>query len=117
MKHLIVLSFFLVFFTSSYAQKTIEYVILRVEYYKKSYGLDSRLTIDLGTNTNHSLKNTIENSYGGAIRVTQSDGTVIILKNEIDFLTTLNNLGFQLIYNFPIEIAGRRMVQYLLEKK
>lgn len=116
MKKLFLSLFFLIIFISVKSQSTNDYLILRVEYYKKSYGLESRLTVDLGTKDNHPLKTIVENGHGSTIRITMSDGTAMVIKNELDFIDAIKTFGYELQFNFPIEINGKMRVQYLFKK-
>lgn len=105
-----------VFCLSVNGQTKDEYLILRVSHYTKKHGLDSRLTVDLGTNENHSLKNIIENSQLGSVKISRSDGTVNVLKNEVDFLNIMSDFGFSMKESYVVEISGIKYTQYIFVK-
>lgn len=109
---------FLSFFTTIVvAQEKTEYCILRVTYSVKPNNLDSKLSIDLGSNANHSLKGIFENTKGGTISVNNIDGTVTIIKDEIDFFTIINKYGFKLINSYTMTLLDKSYANFVFEKK
>jgi pyruvate formate-lyase activating enzyme-like uncharacterized protein len=93
-----------------------EFLILRVTHYTKRTGIESRMTVDIGTLEKHSLKNIIENGENGSIIFNMPD-IKIVARNEVDFLTIIQTFGFELISLNEIELSGRNYFQYLFFKK
>lgn len=106
----------LFFFTTTLvAQEKTEYCILRVTYSVKPNNLESKLSIDLGSNANHSLKGIFENTKGGTISVNNADGTVTVIKDEIDFFTIINKYGFKLIDSYTMTILEKSYANFVFE--
>ncbi|HOU98008.1 MAG TPA: hypothetical protein PLP65_04095 [Bacteroidales bacterium] len=113
----VVFFIFLFVATSLVAQEKNEYCILRVTYSVKPNNLDSKLSIDLGTNSNHSLKGIFENTKGGTISVNNADGTVTVIKDEVDFLTIISKYGFKLINSYTMTLLEKSYANFIFEKK
>lgn len=111
--------FILLFLVSTIlvAQEKTEYCILRVTYSIKPNNLDSRLSVDIGSSENHSLKGIFENTKGGTISVNNSDGTITVIKDEVDFLTIINKYGFKLINSYTMTLLEKSYVNFIFEKK
>ncbi|NMC98407.1 MAG: hypothetical protein GYA62_01605 [Bacteroidales bacterium] len=108
---------FLFVATNIVAQEKNEYCILRVTNSVKPNNLDSKLSIDLGTNSNHSLKGIFENTKGGTISVNNADGTVTVIKDEIDFLTIISKYGYKLINTYTMTLLEKSYANFIFEKK
>lgn len=109
---------FLIFFaTTLFAQQNTEYCILRVTYSVKPNNLESKLFVDLGSNANHSLKGIFENTKGGTISINNVDGTVTVIKDEVDFFTIVSNYGFKLINSYTITLLEKSYANFVFEKK
>ena len=93
-----------------------EIVILRVNHFLKTNGLESRLNIEIGKSPNHSLKGKIENGEVGTIRYTNNDGTVSVFTNETDILSFLLNKGYKILNVYENIIGSRPFVSYIMEK-
>ncbi len=99
------------------AQEKSEYCILRITYSVKTQGLESKLMIDLGNQINHSLRDVFENSKGGTISIKNSDGTVTVIKDEIDFLPVIERYGFKLKDVYSMTLLDKSYVNFIFEKK
>ncbi|NSW46057.1 MAG: hypothetical protein HPY79_09625 [Bacteroidales bacterium] len=115
----VLILFLLLLFASivSFSQEKAEYCIVRVTYSVKPNNLDSKLSIDFGTNINHSLKGIIENGKGGTITVNNADGTVTVVKDEIDIFSVLNKYGFVLINSYTMTLLDKSYANFIFEKK
>ncbi len=99
------------------AQDKCEYLILRVTYSIKPTGMDARLEIDLGTSTTHSMYGILENSKGGNISLKHPDGSVTIIKNEVDFFNIIQTYGFIISNSFSFTVLEKSYVSFILVKK
>lgn len=102
---------------SAFAQQKEEYMLLQVYHVSKTYGVESRLYVDMGTTGEHSMKNILVNSEAGSVFLNSADGTTIAIKNEVDFLNIISKYGFILKESYSIEISGKSYVQFVLVKK
>lgn len=116
MKKLLVV-FFIFSYANIFAQEKIEYCILRVTYSVKPNNLDSKLSLDLGSTANHSLKGIFENTKGGTISVNNADGTVTVIKDEIDFFTIISKYGYKLINSYTMTLLEKSYANFIFEKK
>jgi len=103
--------------TTLVAQEKTEYCILRVTYSVKPNNLDSKLSIDLGSSANHSLKGIIENTKGGTISVNNADGTVTVVKDEIDMFSILYKYGFKFLNSYTMTLLDKSYTNFIFEKK
>lgn len=108
---------FVLFATTLVAQEKTEYCILRVTYSVKPNNLDSKLSIDLGSNANHSLKGIFENTKGGTISINNADGTVTVIKDEVDFFSIISKYGFKLINSYTMTLLEKSYANFVFEKK
>ncbi len=100
------------------AQEKAEYCILRVTYSVKPNNLDARLSIDIGTDVNHStLKGIFQNNKGDSINVNNPDGSVTVIKNEVDFFSVINKYGFNLINTYTVTLLEKSYTNFVFEKK
>ena len=90
-------------------------MILRSHHYLKRDGIDSRLSVDIGSLENHSLRNIVRNGESGTIIFKFSD-IIIVVKNEVDFLNMANSLNFKLVSVNEINISNKKYFQYLFFK-
>lgn len=99
------------------AQQKSEYCILRIINTLKTTGVESKLSIDIGTSKEHSLYNVFENNKNGFVVLKNSDGSTLVIKDEIDFLPIIERFGFKLIQVYTTSILDKSYVNYLFEKK
>jgi len=93
-----------------------EVVILRVNQFLKTNGLESRLYIEIGNSPNHSFKGKVENGEAGTVRYTKNDGMVSVFTNEVDMLSFLINNGYKILNVYENNIGSRPFVNYIMEK-
>ncbi|HAA00025.1 MAG TPA: hypothetical protein DEP18_00480 [Flavobacteriales bacterium] len=105
---------FLLFSFSVAAQTQGEVVILRVEYAKKSSGIEHRMQLDAGISTQHSLSGKVINEKG-VVRI-KTDEKTESFTNEVDLLSYLQKNGFRLLQVFNQTIMGETYLVYLLER-
>lgn len=99
------------------AQEKKEYCILRITYSVKPNNLESKLFVDFGTDANHSLKGIIENTKGGIISINNTDGTVTVIKDEVDFLNIISKYGYKLINSYTMTLLEKSYANFIFEKK
>lgn len=102
---------------TSHAQQKSEYCILRIINTLKTTGVESKLSIDIGTSKDHSLYNVFENNKNGYVVFKNSDGSTLVIKDEVDFLPIMERFGFKLIQVYTNSILDKSFVNYLFEKK
>lgn len=114
MKFLIIVSLLIVSLLKTYSQNK-EYFILRVTYLIKPTRIESKLEIDLGTKS-HSLKNIIENTPDGTLKIKNEDGSTFIIKNEVDFFNFIQKYNFKLVNSFNFTQLDKTYVNFIFEK-
>ncbi len=108
---------FVGFIYNSNAQSKVEYCILRIVNTVKTTGVESKLYLDIGSSKTHSLNGVFENNKNGTITVKNSDGSTILIKDEVDFLPIIERYGFKLIKVYSNSILEKSYINYLFEKK
>lgn len=99
------------------AQQKSEYCILRIINTLKTTGVESKLSIDIGSSKEHSLYNVIENNKNGFVVLKNSDGSTLVIKDEVDFLPIIERYGFKLVQVYTSSILDKSYINYLFEKK
>jgi hypothetical protein len=120
MKKIILLIAISIFaYTSIFAQtkntKT-EFLELWVNYYVRTSGLETKMTIDIGQNKEHSLYGIVSNGEGDNI-VFKENGINNVFTTEVDVLTHLYNLGWEILNVEKINLLNKENIRYLLTKK
>jgi hypothetical protein len=120
MKKIILLIAFSMFaYTSIFAQskstKT-EFLVLWINYYVRSTGLGVKMTIDIGQNKDHSLNGIVSNGEGDNI-VFKENGINNVFNTEVDVLTHLYSLGWEILNVEKINLLNKDNIRYLLTKK
>jgi hypothetical protein len=100
-----------------FAQEKCEYMILRVTYSIKPNGMDSRLEVDLGTSPTHSLKGILENGKSGTLSLHHTDGTVTVIKNEVDFFNIIQTYGFSITNSYSFTVLEKSYANFVLVRK
>ncbi|MCB0429287.1 MAG: hypothetical protein H6585_15545 [Flavobacteriales bacterium] len=102
--------------TSADSTRAKEYLILKVEYRIKSQGMVDRLEVNLGDQFPNSLSGILENGEEGTIQVNNYQGKKLVLRNEVDFLSYIQSLGWRMISVAPVRAMDRDYTRYLFEK-
>ncbi|MCX7953573.1 MAG: hypothetical protein N3A01_00105 [Bacteroidales bacterium] len=112
----VIITIISLFITGSclFSQKK-EYFILRVTYLIKPARIECKLEVDLGTKA-HTLKNIIENTSDGALKIKNDDGTIFIIKNEVDFINFIQKYNYKLINSYTFTQLDKSYVNFLFEK-
>ncbi len=97
--------------------KKIEYCILRITHSVKPGDIESRLSIELGDFPNHSLKGIFTNTKGGTISVNQPDGSVVVIKNEVDFLNFISKYGYKLEQTYTFTLLEKLYTNFIFKKE
>lgn len=112
MKQIVFAFLFILSTAYSFAQRSGEMVMIRVEYAKKTSGTEHRITLDVGTSSDHSLAKKVTQEKG-IVRI-QGSEKVEVFTNEVDLLNYLNREGFRLFNTFQQTIMGETYQVYLM---
>jgi hypothetical protein len=111
----LLLNFFII---GQISAQSAECVIIRVSYAKKASGSESRLSIDIGKSTTHSLYGKIKNlEDSNTVQITNEDGKLIIFNNEVDLMNYLFMLGYKYISYFHTVIINTEFHNFILIKE
>lgn len=114
MKKLLLLACLLMALAS---QAQTNYLTVTVSMALKNKMLLHRMTVDVGTNSQHPLYNKVTNTSGGVIAIQQADGKEISFTNEIDLLGYLENNGWDLVSVNEVMIIDNKYLQYLFKSE
>jgi hypothetical protein len=106
-------------FTSAFAQSKkskVEFLELWVGYNVKSTGLAAKMTIDIGQNKDHSLYDIVSNGEADNI-IFKENGINNVFNSEVDVLTHLYELGWEILNIENINLLNKENIRYLLTKK